>query len=134
MAPTDRTLDAESQNVTSTSLDEIFGTLANEKRRFTLYYLRERPTTTVDELADVLATKALVDTPTLSLSGYRDEMLIRLDHVHLQKLEAMSLVTYDRETGRVTLAALPPVVESVLDHAMPMERVDLADAFDVEIG
>lgn len=109
------------------TIDDVYATLADEHRRFVLYYLRVRGRATVDDLADVLAGWLSVDDRPIVSPSRRDELRIRLDHAHLPRLEEQAFVTYDREAGQVTLTPLPPPVESLLDRAMTLEGVDLND-------
>jgi hypothetical protein len=125
MVPHDQALDAEPQEFTDPDLDGFFRVIADKQRRFVLYYLLEEQRSSVDELADELVRWMSDDNRPLSPLTRRDGIRIDLQHAHLPHLEDESLVTYDRNSGSVSLVTLPPTVESVLALAMGLDGADL---------
>lgn len=125
MAPHDQALDAEPQEFTDPDLDGFFRVIADKQRRFVLYYLLEEQRASVDELAEGLARWTSDDNRPLSPPTRRDGIRTDLHHTHLPHLEDESLVTYDSDSGTVSLVALPPTVESVLSLSLELDGVDL---------
>jgi DNA-binding transcriptional ArsR family regulator len=123
MVPHDQALDAEPREDAVVAVDDVFGALADEHRRFVLYHLCEQPRSSVDALADALADRTSDGIRPRSPPGRRDEIRTSLHHAHLPHLEDRSFVTYDRESGSVTLATLSPDVTALLALAMEMDEV-----------
>jgi len=81
---------------------EVFDILSNRRRRYALYALSNDDTTTIGSLAERIAAwenDCPVDevTPT-----ERKRVYTALQQSHLPKLERTGLVSFDRETGRVS--------------------------------
>jgi predicted transcriptional regulator len=77
--------------------DDVLRALSDRDRRVALWYLGERSTATVAELADVLA------------SGDREAARVELRHRHLPMLASAGLVEYDHEAGRAEATVAPTV-------------------------
>ncbi|WP_226012521.1 DUF7344 domain-containing protein [Halomicrobium salinisoli] len=106
-----------------------FGLLADKRPRFLLYVLHERGgTMTLDELAPHLAVVAN-DTTSERLTAETEERVrARLYHADVPKLAECGLVTYDSDSGAVTLTDAGDGLEPYLEFARERERDDV-DAF-----
>lgn len=105
-------------------LDAAFGVLADVHRRYALNYLRDRESATLDEVATVVAGwLGTRDDPTgVVTPRHRDSVRTALHHVHLPRLAAAGFVSYDADSGDVTLESLPEFVETVLDRSLAQQR------------
>ena len=98
----------------SLDLDEVFSVLSNTYARYTLYYLSDEPTTTLDQLADVVTgVEATVD-DAIATPTDREHVEIHLYHVVLPKLEDIGYIDFDSEGGIVTRTMVPPKVYTLL--------------------
>jgi len=106
------------------SVDAGFGAVADARRRYALYYLRERESATLDELATVVAGwRAAREDPTGGVTpADRDRVRTELHHVHLPALASAGAVSYDADAGVVTLESLSPFLDAVLDRSLADER------------
>lgn len=102
-------------DVDAAAVDEAFRLLADGARRTVLHVLRERESTSIDELADVVAGRRAAETGTFVPPSQRGRFRIELDHVHLPMLADHGVLNYDRETGRVGRTRVPRVVEALID-------------------
>jgi len=104
--------------------DAVFTVLLDEHRRCALYYLRERGSVTIEELATVVTGWVQVREDAFSVATPDDRERVRaaLHHVHLPRIDEEGFVRYDRDSGQVTLAAVPPMLESVLDCSLERDR------------
>jgi len=81
---------------------EVFDILSNRRRRYALYALLNDDTTTIGSLAERIAAwenDCPVDGVT---STERKRVYTALQQSHLPKLERTGLISFDRETGRVS--------------------------------
>jgi len=110
------------------SVDAGFRAVADARRRYALYYLRERGSVTLDELATVVAGWLAAREAPAGAGGQadRDGMRLALHHVHLPVLVSAGLVSYDADAdadaGAVVLESLPPFLDAVLDRSLADER------------
>jgi hypothetical protein len=121
MAPHDNEFDADPQEHADPDLDGFFRVIADKQRRFVLCYLLEEQRSSVDVLADELARWMSDDNRPPLPPTRRDRIRTDLHHADLPHLEDESLVTYDRDSGSVSLVTLPPAAESVLSLAMQLD-------------
>ena len=84
--------------------DEIFEVLSNHRRRMVLYYLRQHGgSSTVNELADQIASMENEVPPEDLTSQQRKRVYVSLYQTHLPKLDDMNIINYDVEAGTVEL-------------------------------
>ncbi|MFC7079933.1 DUF7344 domain-containing protein [Halorussus caseinilyticus] len=116
-------------------VDAVFGVLSDVHRRYALYYLRDRESATVDELATILAgwLGTREDAGKVVTPEDRERERTALHHVHLPKLAEAEYVRYDPETDDVTLELLPELAETVLDRSLDQQR-DAADRSDRSVS
>jgi hypothetical protein len=108
----------------SALVDAVFSTIADDRRRYALYYLRDRGETDVETLATVVAgwTAAEADPTAVVTPEERERVHIALHHSHLPRLEREEFVRYDREAGTVELADLPEFLDTVLARSLAQRR------------
>lgn len=102
------------RDAATVSLERALSLLADPVRRHALAVVRDRETVTLRELSWAVTSRA---TGTVRLTDGRsalDRYRIRLHHVHLPKLAAAGLVTYDTDRRTVELAAEPSAVTHLL--------------------
>lgn len=99
-------------------IDELLGALADARRRYVLYYLRDERQASLTETARQVAAWDC-DRP---LSAVRDETLedveIQLYHVHLPVLEEADILEYDERSEQLVFRDPPSLVESCLDQCV----------------
>ncbi|WP_254861927.1 DUF7344 domain-containing protein [Halovivax gelatinilyticus] len=86
--PIDRPLD----------VDRLYDVLANQRRRFALYYLKRHPEgVSIGELTEQVAAWEVGATPAEVTPDQRKRVYTALQQSHLPALESASIVTYDEE-------------------------------------
>ncbi|MCU4925250.1 hypothetical protein OB905_04515 [Halobacteria archaeon AArc-dxtr1] len=88
-------------------LDELFGVLANAHARYTLYFLSDRQTATLEELTDAVTGFEAAATDRLAISTDHDRVRIQLHHVVLPKLDTLGYLEFDVETLTVARTNSP---------------------------
>lgn len=102
-------------------LSRVFAALANRRRRYVLYYLRDHDHAQIDELATQIAAWEQ-DIPRARVTTEAtDRVYTDLVHSHLPKLDDYGLVEYDQRSATVCYT-YPPIL---LDEA-----IELAATFD----
>lgn len=105
-------------------VDTTFAALSDVRRRHALYYLRDRESATLDELATALVgwLNAREDGAAVGTPDDREHVRVGLHHGQLPKLSAAGLVRYDPDSGEVALADLPEFVEVAIDRSLALDR------------
>ncbi|WP_134669821.1 DUF7344 domain-containing protein [Halorussus marinus] len=124
MEPEGSTDADEAANEPAVSVDAGFDAIADARRRYALYYLRERESATLDELATVVTgwLAARNDPDGAGSRADRDRTRIDLHHVQLPTLASAGVISYDDQTGGVELESLPAFLDGVLDQSLADER------------
>lgn len=102
------------------SQTELLDALADARRRFILQYLQDHASLTLADLADELATREQeaplpAISPDTVMQGY-----LSLYHIHVPKLAAIGLVTYDQDQDRVALTDIGRRLD--VDGRLPSPR------------
>jgi hypothetical protein len=103
--------------------DVVFDALADQMRRAVLRSLVAKPGGRIEQR--LLAYSLATDEASETSAGSYKQVLVKLHHVHLPKLQRAHLVEWNRETGvvaRTELAGLLPLL--VLDPARIVEESD----------
>ena len=110
-------------------VDTTFDVLSDARRRHALYYLRERESTTLDELATVLAgwLNAREDGAGVATPHDRECIRIGLHHGHLPDLSAAGFVHYEPDSGEVALADLPEFTDVAIDRSLATDRAQAGE-------
>lgn len=106
----------------SISLDTLFDTLSNARRRYLLHHLLGHPDG-VAEFETISDEIARWERATGRSNASPDEVAIDLHHTHLPQLADAGLVEYDRRSGAVRYRDRAPVRDCF--ERTPME--DLPD-------
>jgi len=107
----------------STDLDEVLRAISDRERRFALYYLRERESTSVERLADVVGTWLAVEDGTAPADvEERDRLFRALRDTHLPALSEIGLVEYGLDGGSVSLVPPCGVVDPLLETTASLEQ------------
>ncbi|AEH37450.1 DUF7344 domain-containing protein [Halopiger xanaduensis] len=99
-------------------IDELLAALADVRRRYVLYYLRNEHQASLTETARQVAAWDCDRSP----SAVRDETLegveIELYHVHLPMLEEADVLEYDERSEQLVFRDPPSLVECCLDQCL----------------
>lgn len=113
----------ESGHADTQTLEAVFRTLADRRRRFTLQFLRERNgAATVDELAHHVAEWERDAATDSGPAETRKRVYTSLYLTVLPALADLDLLTYDRQSGIVELGDLPVSLEANLSLAAEVEH------------
>lgn len=83
-------------------MDELFGVLGNERRRYVLEYLsRVEGATTLNDLADHIAAWEYDKTVAAVDSQERKRVYVSLYQCHLPKMDEADALAYDEDRGTV---------------------------------
>lgn len=99
----------------ATRMRKVLLTLADERRRAVLDYLRASESAHIEDVAAYIAAQETVvpgDEPT---DGTVREIRIELYHVHLPKLQAIGAIEFEYATGRVRLRSYPEGFDRFLE-------------------
>ncbi|WP_255170832.1 DUF7344 domain-containing protein [Natrononativus amylolyticus] len=99
------------------SLDELFGLLAQRRRRYVLYELRDRDHVDVRELAVAIVARETNDPPDNVPEERIERVSIRLHHNDLPMLHDAKLLEYDERQGDVSASTYFELVEKYLEVA-----------------
>lgn len=105
-----------------THLDDVVATLANRRRRYALYHLREEEILDIDALArQVVAWEA--DRPAAAVSEDDvEKVLLEFQHSHLAMLRDAGCIEYDERTEVVRYREPPATLVELLDVLEDAER------------
>lgn len=102
-------------------MSELLELLADERRRYVLYYLQDRENAELEEVTEQVAAWE-TETPPEEL----DEKTVRnvrtsLYHGHLPKLEEAGIIGYDPRHGSMYLQCLPAPIEQILAYCSDVD-------------
>lgn len=103
-------------------MNRVFAALANRRRRYILYYLRDHDQAQIDDLAVQIAAWEQ-DIPISEVATeYVNRVHTSLVHLHLPKLEDYSLVEYDRRSDMVCYTYPPVLLDEAIELASSLEK------------
>ncbi|WP_255167416.1 DUF7344 domain-containing protein [Natrononativus amylolyticus] len=117
-----RETDRQSASATTTaapSLDVVFDTLADRRRRYALYYLHDVSdgVATIDDVSSYIVAR---ENSEHDPADHRRHVMTALRHVHVPKLEDLGVVEYDSRSETVRYWS-QPTLEEWLEHARHKE-------------
>lgn len=118
-----RSLDADG----GLRIGEFLDALANRRRRYLLYILRNEKRSTLDDIAKRIAAQ---EQETSSAAGDLQtytNVRINLYHSQLPKLEEAGFVTYDRQDESVRYHCPPEPIGELLDYFASVEWSEVAE-------
>lgn len=104
-----------------TDISTSIAALANERRRFVLYYLRDEGEVGLEDVTEHVAAWELDTSPDALSDVTRRNVRVDLHHAQLPKLEDAGIIRYDRRHRSLSLRDPPAFVEDVLDHCATVE-------------
>jgi len=112
-----------SSEASTTRLDAVYSVLADRHRRFVVYYLasQEDPAEVGDLVDELAGLEAVVDGSAVD-GDRRRELRTVLHHVHLPKLAAADVVTYEPDEGMVSLLPEGEYADAVRRCAIAQAR------------
>lgn len=103
-------------------LDEVIATVSTQRRRFTLYCLREEGIMKLEELARKVAGWEADESPRRVSQGKYRRVRIDLHHNHLEKFREAACVEYDELSGVIRYRDPPEPLPRILDILAPIEH------------
>lgn len=97
-------------------LDVLLRLLSDRYVRYVLSYLSTTPSTSLDELADVIAGFEAADRGTIIGPEDHDRIRIRLYHVVLPKLDEHGYIQFDTTDQTIELTHVPSPISTLLDE------------------
>lgn len=98
--------------------DEVLELLSDRYIRYTLYYLSKDPTTSLDELADIIAGWEATETDAIITPADRERIRIRLYHVILPKLDDTGYLDFDTTDHTIKRSSVPSIVSTLLEDLL----------------
>jgi len=96
--------------------------LTDVRRRYVLYYLRERDGADLATLARIVSGWIGAETGAgLTTSADHDRLELELHHTHLPALDDAGLLSYDSETNYTSARPLPGPLSELLDRTSELE-------------
>jgi hypothetical protein len=95
-------------------LDEVVDLLSNSYARYTVYYLFDQPTPSLDQLTDGVAGIRATATDTIVTPTEREQICIHLYHNVLPRLDDLDYVDFDSDETTITRTEIPIQVYSLL--------------------
>lgn len=108
-------------------LTRIFGALSHPRRRYVVYYLRDKDEATVAELARVVVAWERGIPREDATEDALEPVKTDLVHTHLPKLEDFRVVEYDPRSETVCYTHRPKVLDDVVDLAVTIESPPWSD-------
>lgn len=108
-------------------MTEFVTALANERRRYVLYYLRDVESAEFDDVVERVATWETGSAPEALDERTRNTIRIDLQHAQLPKLEEAGLIGHDRRHGSVCFQHLSDSLEQLLEYCATVELSETPD-------
>lgn len=104
--------------------------LAEPAARYTVYYLFEETSDSVDHLADVVTGWMNASTGVIATRSDRDRVHLQLYHVYLPTLDSLDVLDFDADSLTVTMDPTSPTMEAFLRQIRHLDRsADIKDPF-----
>ncbi|RKD97551.1 DUF7344 domain-containing protein [Halopiger aswanensis] len=99
-------------------IDELLTALADARRRYVLYYLRDERRASLTETARQVAAWDSDRSPTAVRDETLEDIEIQLYHIHLPMLEEADILEYDDRSEQLVFRDPPSLVECCLDQCL----------------
>lgn len=103
-------------------LDAVIATVATQRRRFALYYLREEGIVQLEELARRVAGWEAKEPQRSVPSKKYERVLIDLQHNHLEKFREAACIEYDELSRVIRYRDPPEPLPKILDVLVAIEH------------
>lgn len=103
-------------------LDALLEAMGSQRRRYALYYLQERVTATLPEVAERVAILECDEPSDAIDSATLDRVHADFYHCHLPKLVEANLIEYDPRERMIRYAEPPDRYERFIDLACNVEH------------
>lgn len=101
--------------------------LADKRRRFVLYYLRNRESAEFEDLTEQLAAWASEAPLGAPDEQTRKSIQSELYHKHLPKLEETGIIRYERDQKTVSFREQPGPIENIIDYCASIESPETTE-------
>lgn len=105
----------------------LLETLSDPFARYTVYYLYEETTASLDTLADAIIGWVNSNTGQIATRSDRDRARLLLYHVHLPMLDSLDAVQFDAENRTVIMKNVSPTMESFIEWLRHLDQTDGGD-------
>lgn len=103
------------------SVSECLEALADRRRRYVLYYLREDERAEFEDLTERVAAWETETAPENLDEATRRQVRIDLVHAQLPRLEELGMIRYDHRRGIVQIQRVPNPVEQCLERCSEVD-------------
>ncbi len=103
---------------------DLLMTLTKPRARYSVYYLYEVKSDSLDHLADIVTGWMNASTGMIATRSDRDRTRMLLYHVHLPTLDSLDVLQFDPANRTVTMDDISPIMESFIDQIRRLNRLD----------
>lgn len=103
-------------------LDDILRALADQHRRYALYYLQDETEAEVEELVRQVAAWSAEKSVDDVTDDELQSLLMEFQHNHLKRLRDAGCIHYDERSGAVRHVASSKILEGLLGVLAPLEH------------
>lgn len=105
-------------------LDVILRALADQQRRYALYYLQEEDEIDVEALVRQVAAWSAGGSVADVTEDELQPLLLEFRHNHLEALRDTGCIEYDERSGVIRYRNPPRILEAVLNVLAPLEHTE----------
>lgn len=105
-------------------LDDILRALADQHRRFALYYLQDETEAKVDDLVRHVAAWSAEKPIDEVTNDELQPLIMEFQHNHLNQLRDTGCIDYDERTRMVRYSSPAKILEALLNVLAPLEHPD----------
>lgn len=96
--------------------------MADPISRYTVYYLFEETSDSLDHLSDVVTGWTNASTGLIATRSDRDRIQMLLYHVYLPTLDSLDVVRFDADSRTITMDNASPTMESFIQQLRQLDR------------
>lgn len=101
---------------------DLLMTLAKPLARYTVYYLFEETSDSLDQLADVVTGWVNASTGVIATRSDRDRTRMLLYHVYLPTLDSLDVLQFDADSRTIAMDNTSPTMESFIEQIRHLDR------------